>query len=154
MPYTVTSDRVRDPLFTSKFWKELFTLWGSKLQMSTARHPQTDGQSERVNQCLEMYLRCSVNDTPTKWVNWLPLAEFWYNTSHHSSLGGSPFKALYRHEPHLGELPRPQATDNTDLESWLHEWHLYSEHLKVRLYRAQCKMKSEEDKNRLFGKTS
>ena len=52
VPYTITSDRVRDPLFTSKFWKELFTLWGSKLQMSTARHPQTDGQSERVNQCL------------------------------------------------------------------------------------------------------
>lgn len=114
--------------------------------MSTARHPQTDGQSEK--QCLEMYLRCSVNATPTKWAIWLPLAEFWYNTSHHSSLSCSPFKALYGHEPHIGELPRPLTTDKVDVDQSIQERQRYSEHLKVQLHRAQAKMKSEADKHR------
>lgn len=64
MPLTITSDR--DTIFTNHFWKELPAIWGPKLQMSTARHPQTDGQSERVNKCLEMYLMCAVRDSPTK----------------------------------------------------------------------------------------
>ena len=54
----------RDTIFVSHFCKELFKLYKVNLQLSTAYHPQTDGQSERVNQCLEMYLRCAVNDSP------------------------------------------------------------------------------------------
>jgi hypothetical protein len=54
LPKVMISDR--DPIFTSRFWKELFQLLGSELRMSSAYHPQTDGQSERVNQCLEIYL--------------------------------------------------------------------------------------------------
>lgn len=81
----IVSDR--DKVFTSSFWKKLFTKIDTKLCYSTAYHPQTDGQSERVNQCLEQYLRCAVHDSPARWKRWLPMAEFWYNSSYHTSLG-------------------------------------------------------------------
>lgn len=89
-PKTIVSDR--DRIFTSVFWKELFSLFGTCLLRTTAYHPQIDGQSERVNQCLEMYLRCVVHDSPKKWKNWLTPAELWYNSCFHTSLGCSPFK--------------------------------------------------------------
>ena len=119
MPYTITSDR--DKIFTRNFWRELFKLWGTKLQMSTAYHPQTDGQPERVNQCLEMYLRCAVNDTPKQWAAWLPLAEFWYNSSFHSSLGTSPFVALYGHEPRHWGIEAASTCSIPSLKEWLEE---------------------------------
>ena len=106
-PTSIVSDR--DTIFVSNFWKQLFTLYKVELKLSTAYHPQTDGQSERVNQCLEMYLRCAVHDSPSKWKSWLSLAELWYNTSFHSSLGCSPFKALYGYEPNLGAVPSIQS---------------------------------------------
>jgi hypothetical protein len=89
IPKTIVSDR--DTIFTISFWRHLFKLLNIKLALSTTYHPQTDGQSERVNQCLEMYLRCAVHSNPQKWKSWLSLAELWYNTSFHSSLGCSPF---------------------------------------------------------------
>lgn len=96
----------RDHIFTSAFWQQLFTLTGTTLAMSSSYHPETDGQSERVNQCLEGYLICFTHACPTKWVQWLTLAEFWYNTSPHSALGRSPFEVLYGRSPrHLGIVP-------------------------------------------------
>jgi hypothetical protein len=60
----------------SNLWQELFRLSDMYLTMSSLYHPQTDGQTERLNQCLETYLRCDVHASPTKWFSWLPLAEF------------------------------------------------------------------------------
>jgi hypothetical protein len=65
MPHSITSDR--DAIFMSNFWKLLFKSLGTKLQFTMAYHPQTDGQSERVNQCLEMFLRCMIQENPKQW---------------------------------------------------------------------------------------
>lgn len=101
LPKSIISDR--DNIFTSAFWKDLFRLTDTQLLMSLSYHPQTDGQTERLNQCLEGFLRCSVHSCPKQWAKWLPLAEFWYNTSYHSALGRSPFEVLYGHPPrHFG----------------------------------------------------
>ena len=69
----------RDPKFTSKFWKGLFAYLGTKLNFSTAYHPQTNGQKKRVNQELEDMLCVYVMDKPTKWEDYLHLVEFAYN---------------------------------------------------------------------------
>ena len=115
LPSTIVTDR--DTVFLSHFWKELFKLYKVNLQLSIAYHPQTDGQTERVNQCLEMYLRCSVQDSPKAWAKWLSLEELWYNSSYHTALGCSPFKALYGYEPNVGAVPNVLAsTSNTVAE--------------------------------------
>ncbi|XBJ07155.1 hypothetical protein VPH35_012718 [Triticum aestivum] len=103
VPASIVSDR--DRVFTSHFWRKLFKEVGAKLCYLTAYHPQTDGQYERVNQCLEQYLRCSVRDSPAKRKKWLPMAEFWYNSSYHTSLGCTPFKVLYGIDPNFGAMP-------------------------------------------------
>jgi transposase InsO family protein len=74
LPLAIVSDR--DPVFTSKLWQDLRRLTQTELRMSSARHPETDGQTERVNQCLEGFLRCVVSSCQRQWVQWIPLAEF------------------------------------------------------------------------------
>lgn len=73
LPKIMVSDR--DPIFTSRFWKEFFSMMGNELRINSAYHPQTDGQSGRVNQCLEIYLRCFTHACPGKWSQYLSLAE-------------------------------------------------------------------------------
>lgn len=90
LPQSIVSDR--DRVFTSAVWWELFRLTDTQLLMSSSYHPQTDGQTERLNQCLENFLRCSVSACPKQWSKWLPLAEFWYNTSFHSPWDAHPLK--------------------------------------------------------------
>jgi len=73
LPQSMVSDR--DPVFTSIFWKELMRLLGVKLHMTTAFHPQSDGQTEAANRVIAMYLRCFSGDRPRDWLRWLPWAE-------------------------------------------------------------------------------
>ncbi|CAI7802682.1 unnamed protein product [Closterium sp. NIES-54] len=90
-----------DPRFTSKFWKQLFTLFGTRLAMSSAYHLETDGQTECVNQNLEKILRNITMHDATAWDKKLSMAEFAYNNTHHSSTGMSPFFALYGQHPNV-----------------------------------------------------
>ncbi|CAO2206554.1 unnamed protein product [Urochloa humidicola] len=146
MPKVIISDR--DRVFTSTLWQELFKLTDTVLNMSSAYHPQTDGQTERLNQCLETYLRCLVHDCPSKWSQWLSLAEYWYNTSFHSSLGKTPFEVLYGYPPsHFGIVPG-DACSVPDLQQWLQERSAMTELIRQNLNRAQQRMKHQEDKHR------
>ncbi|CAA7397077.1 unnamed protein product [Spirodela intermedia] len=96
-PKTVVSDRGQ--VFLSTFWRELHTLQGTELKFSSSYHPQTDGQIEVVNRCLENYLRCAVFDKLKQWKLWLHWAEYSYNTSYHSSTKMTPFRAIYVRNP-------------------------------------------------------
>ncbi|GJZ91648.1 putative reverse transcriptase domain-containing protein [Tanacetum coccineum] len=86
----------RDSHFTLRFWRSLQEALGTNLDMSTAYHPQTDGQSERTKQTLEDMLRAYVIDFGSSWDHHLPLVEFLYNNSYHVSIKAAPYEALYR----------------------------------------------------------
>jgi hypothetical protein len=146
VPQSIVCDR--DTVFTSSFWTELFTLVKTELKLSSAYHPQTDGQTERVNQCLEMFLRCAVQATPNVWTKWLSLGELWYNTSYHTSLHCSPFKALYGVDPTLGLVPTLRLADHLDVASILKERQMFTELIKDQLAIAQNRMKVFADNNR------
>ncbi|GJP81062.1 hypothetical protein CLOP_g11242 [Closterium sp. NIES-67] len=92
IPTTIISDR--DPKFTSKFWKELMSLLGTKLAMSSAYHPQTDGQTERLNQIVEQLLRAACKDDISKWDLHLPVLEFAYNNATHAATGQTSFSSV------------------------------------------------------------
>ena len=96
-PNIIVSDR--DPIFTKKIWIELFSFLGTQLAHSSFYHPQSDGQKEIVNKFLEGHLHCFVSDKKAQWVKWLPLTEWWYNTSFHTSEKMTPFMALYGYHP-------------------------------------------------------
>ena len=93
MPSSIVSNR--DPRFTSRFWQALESAMGSRLSMSSAYHPQTDGQSERTIQSLEDLLWTCVLDHLSAWDEVLPLVEFTYNNSFHAGIGMAPYEALY-----------------------------------------------------------
>jgi hypothetical protein len=97
MPRTIVSDR--DPKFTSLFWKALFKCMGTKLSMSTAFHPQTDGQTERSNRTLEQMLRNWVNYKQDDWDEHLAAAEFACNNAKQASTGVTPFFANTGQDP-------------------------------------------------------
>ncbi|GJU36065.1 putative reverse transcriptase domain-containing protein [Tanacetum coccineum] len=92
VPVSIISDR--DGKFTSHFWKSLHKALGTRLDMSTAYHPETDGQSERTIQTLEDMLRACVLDFGKGWDKHLPLVEFSYNNSYHTSIKAAPFEAI------------------------------------------------------------
>ncbi|KAL2230686.1 UNVERIFIED_CONTAM: Transposon Ty3-G Gag-Pol polyprotein [Sesamum indicum] len=146
LPVSIVSDR--DKVFTSKFWRELFTLSGVSLDMSTAYHPQSDGQTERVNQCLENYLRCMCQQKPKKWAQWLTLAEFWFNTNFHTGLKATPFQALYGYPPQQLTMGPYQQSHHSEVKELIQERARVLQMLKENLQLAQHRMKIYADRKR------
>ena len=108
LPASIVSDR--GSVFTSLFWEALTSQLGVQLKLSTAYHPQTDGQTERVNQCIEQYLRNYCSYQQDDWVDWLGLAEFQYNNLIHDSTRTTPFFANYGFHPTFSITPMQRAT--------------------------------------------
>ncbi len=146
MPKGIITDR--DKIFTSLLCQDLFKLMGVRLRMSMAYHLQTDGQTERVNRCVETYLRCMSSQQPKRWCKWLPLAEWWYNINYHSSLGMTPFQALYGYtSPDLTELSLEWEA-HPEVNEWKVERDKMVRVLRERLQEAQNRMKQNADKKR------
>lgn len=146
IPKTIVSDR--DPVFVSAFWKDLWRLSGTKLCMTSAYHPQSDGQTEVVNRCIEQFLRCFVHNRPHQWCSMLPWAEFWYNTTFHSSIGMTPFKAMYGREPPLLAGYESGSTPIQELDAQLVERDALLGDLKKHLEAAANRMKQVADAKR------
>ncbi|KAK2441152.1 hypothetical protein QL285_012481 [Trifolium repens] len=146
MPRSIVSDR--DPIFLSHFWQELFRLSGTKLRMSTAYHPQSDGQTEIVNKTLQQYLRCFVHHKPTQWGTYLHWAEWHYNTVIHSATGLSPFQVVYGRPPPILQDYVLGSTPIQAVEATLIDRDTILQLLKSRLLKAQEVMKAVADQRR------
>ncbi|OMO64097.1 reverse transcriptase [Corchorus capsularis] len=145
-PESIVSDR--DKVFISKFWTELLKLMGTKLKLSTAYHPQTDGQTEIVNRSLETYLRCMCGECPKEWLKWLPLAEWWYNTSYHTSAKATPYEIVYGQPAPLHRPYLPGDSSVAAIDRSLQAREATLKLLKFHLTRAQERMKAQADKKR------
>jgi len=146
MPAAIVSDR--DRVFTSTFWRELLRLADVLLRMSSAYHPQSDGQTERLNQTMETFLKCFVNACPSKWIHWISLAEYCYNSCPHSAIGRSPFEALYGYTPKHFGISAVDSVQMPELDDWVQNRQLMNELIKQHLSRAQLRMKKQADKKR------
>ncbi|KAD7477122.1 hypothetical protein E3N88_00258 [Mikania micrantha] len=116
--------------------------------MSSAYHPESDGQTEVINRCLEAYLRCFAIDQPKNWALWLPWAEFWYNSTFHASTGTTPFEVVYGRRPPsiLQFIPGEVRVESVARE--LQDRDEALRQLKVHLSNAQSTMKLQADKHR------
>ena len=147
LPADIVSDR--GSVFISNFWKELMEHLGVELNLSTAFHPQTDGQTERVNQVLEGYIRHYTSFQQDDWADMLPLAEHAYNTAISESTGVSPFFANYGFSPET-QWVRPVKTGDKDIvnpasKKLLQRWQNIWTYLQESIQSAQQRMKGYYD---------
>ncbi|GAU26773.1 hypothetical protein TSUD_317710 [Trifolium subterraneum] len=145
-PHSLVSDR--DPVFISNFWRELFRLCGTKLRMSTAYHPETDGQTEVFNRILEQYLRSFVHKHPQQWFSYLHLAEWSHNTSLHSFTGFSPFEIIFGKPPPSIPHYLMGSSPIEAVDSILSNRQKLITKLKATLTKAQTRMKRFADQKR------
>ena len=113
LPSKVISDR--DPRFAGKFMRELCKILGIEQNISTAYHPRTNGQSERMNQWLEQYLRFWTNEQQNNWSDYLPIAEFVHNNWPNETTRESPFAILMGYNPRADWIDRPSPIPQVQL---------------------------------------
>lgn len=148
LPQTIVSDR--GPQFVSAFWNHLTRRLGIKPLLSTAYHPETDGQTERANSFLEQYLRSHVSYLQDDWSTWLPLAEFAANNAINESTQTTPFFANYGYHPRLGFEPaltrdQPAARDAEELAQKMNAVH---EYLRAEICLAQARHEKYANRKR------
>jgi hypothetical protein len=145
VPQSIVSDH--DPVFTSAFWRELMALTGTKLFMSSAFHPQTDGQSEAANRVIMIYHRCFTGDRPRQWLRWLPWAEYTYNTAYQSSLHETPFRVVYGHDPPTIRSYKPGDACVPAVAQEMEERAAFLDDIRYRLHQAQESQKRAYDQH-------
>ena len=145
LPKSIISDR--GPQFVAGIMQELNRMLGIESKLSTAFHPQTDGQTERVNQELEQYLRMFIDHRQEQWLDWLGTAEFAYNNKAHSSTKTLPFKTNYRQDPRIGfEMRRKGKYEGA--EKFVIKMKEVQEEAKAALGKAQEEMKKYANRKR------
>ncbi|GLB34668.1 putative retrotransposable element tf2 155 kda protein type 1-like [Lyophyllum shimeji] len=147
LPDAFVSDR--GPQFVAEFTRELYRLLGIKLSTSTAYHPQSDGQTERVNQELEQYLRVFCNERQDDWDDLLPEAEFQYNNHVHSATKFTPFMLDTGRNPRMGFEPRPLNSNNETANEFFERMKLAQEEAKAALAKAKDDMARYYDQRRI-----
>ena len=145
-PRLVISDR--GPQFASKFTQELASILGIKLALSSAYHPQTDGQTERMNQEIEKYLRAFVSHQQNDWANWLPSCQFAMNNTVKSSTGFTPFELNFGRHPNPGSAPAQSSSEMPALEKFVKDLNHSQETAKKALEKTAETMKRFADKKR------
>jgi len=145
LPESIILDR--GPQFAAGLMRELNKMLGIKSKLLTAFHPQTDRQTERVNQELEQYLRMFIDHRQEQWPEWLGTAEFAYNNKAHSSTRTSPFKANYGQDPRIGFEGRKKGR-YAGAEKLIEKMKEIQEEAKAALGKVQADMKKYADKKR------
>jgi len=146
LPESIISDR--GPQFAARLMKELNGMLGIKSKLSTAFHPQTDGQTDRVNQELEQYLRMFIDHRQEQWPEWLGTAEFAYNNKAHSSTRTLPFKANHGQDPRMGFEGRKKGKYK-GAEKFIEKMKEIQEKAKAALGKAQEDMRKYANRKRL-----
>jgi hypothetical protein len=146
LPSSIVSDR--GSIFVSQFWSGLMKLLGIEQKLSTAYHPQTDGQTERLNSVLEQYLRCYTNYQQSNWVQLLPLAEIAYNSSYHTALKSTPMFAAYGYNPPIDISTEMVATVPPTTAAFAEQLKENFDNIKAELELAKETTKTFADKSR------
>ena len=145
LPESVISDR--GPQFVVELMRELNKMLGIETKLSTAYHPETNGQIERTNQELEQYLRMYVNHRQNNWAKWLATVEFAFNNKVHTATKSLPFQVNYGRELKMGFDIRKKGK-NEKAEEFAREMKKRHEEARATLVKSQEEMKRQADRNR------